>query len=278
VVARGAPRDLAATQRALWDQTYRIHPRLYGEQPSAAAVHAAEAFAPVSVREVLELGAGHGRDTLFFARCGFLVHATDFSAAGLAQLRHQARAADLAKRINITVHDVRQPLPLPNDSVDAVFAHMLLCMALSTREIRALVEEIGRVLRPGGILVYIVRHTGDRQYRTGIAHGDDIYEIDGVAWHFFPAHLINSLAEHWDLLELRPYEEGEPPRRLWRITQTLPHSQRRRRLPQARHGGYPVSLTCPQKYSPWADSMTGPTPDVRWECSRSHGDDHHDRD
>jgi hypothetical protein len=42
--------------------------------------------------------------------------------------------------------------------VDAVFAHMLLCMALSTQEIHALVSEIRRVLRPGGTFVYTVRN------------------------------------------------------------------------------------------------------------------------
>ncbi|MDP4510528.1 hypothetical protein [Nonomuraea turcica] len=39
-----------------------------------------------------------------------------------------------------------------------VFAHMLLCMALSTQEITALVGEVERV---GGTFVYTVRHTGD---------------------------------------------------------------------------------------------------------------------
>jgi hypothetical protein len=42
------------------------------------------------------------------------------------------------------------PLPLPDTSVDAVFAQMLLCMALSASEIDTLVGEVRRVLRPGG--------------------------------------------------------------------------------------------------------------------------------
>ncbi|MFE0173315.1 methyltransferase domain-containing protein [Streptomyces sp. NPDC059002] len=46
-------------------------------------------------------------------------------------------------------------------SADAVFAHMLLCMALSAKEIHAAVGEVRQVLRPGGIFVYTVRHTGD---------------------------------------------------------------------------------------------------------------------
>ncbi len=120
------------------------------------------------------------------------------------------------------VHDVRDPLPLSDASVDAVFAHMLLCMALSTKEIRALVSEVCRVLRPGGAFVYTVRHTGDSHYGTGTAHGDDICEHGGFAVHFFDRALVDTLADGWTLNEVHAFEEGELPRRLWRVTQTLP--------------------------------------------------------
>ena len=117
------------------------------------------------------------------------------------------------------MHDVRTPLPLRDASVDAVFAHMLLWMALSTAEIHALVDEVKRVIRPGGVFVYTVRHTGDAHYGAGVAHGDDIYEHGGFAVHFFPRRLVDELAAEWDLAEVFAFEESELPRRLWRVTQ-----------------------------------------------------------
>ncbi|MDI3418670.1 class I SAM-dependent methyltransferase [Streptomyces luteolus] len=215
-------RQLGDVQRTHWQQTYGAHPGMYGEEPSAPARHAAAVFRAAGAERVLELGAGHGRDSLAFARAGFAVRATDFSPAGLDQLREAAGAAGLAERVATAVHDVREPLPLPDASVDAVFAHMLLCMALSTEEIRAAVAEIRRVLRPGGVLVYTVRHTGDAHYGTGTPHGDDIWEHGGFAVHFFPRALVDALAEGWTLTEVHPFEEGELPRRLWRVTQSVP--------------------------------------------------------
>ncbi|MFF9147178.1 class I SAM-dependent methyltransferase [Streptomyces sp. NPDC014861] len=215
-------KDLAGVQREHWQGTYAAHPGMYGEQPSAPAIHAAGVFGAAGVREVLELGAGHGRDTLYFAREGFTVQATDFSPVGLEQLREAARAQDIAGRVTTAVHDVREALPQPDASVDAVFAHMLLCMALSTGEIRAAVGEIRRVLRPGGVLVYTVRHTGDAHHGAGTAHGDDIYEHGGFAVHFFDRDLVDTLASGWTLNEVHAFEEGDLPRRLWRVTQTLP--------------------------------------------------------
>ncbi|MGA4862285.1 class I SAM-dependent methyltransferase [Streptomyces lavendulocolor] len=218
----GHERDLAEAQREHWQRTYGSHPGMYGQEPSAPARHAATLFRAAGGREVLELGAGHGRDALYFAREGFDVRATDFSATGLDQLQRAAAVQGVAERVTSLVHDIREPLPLADDSVDGVFAHMLLCMALSTEEIQAAVDEVRRVLRPGGTFVHTVRHTGDAHYGTGVPHGDDIYEHGGFAVHFFPRHLVDRLADGWILDEVHSFEEGELPRRLWRVTQTLP--------------------------------------------------------
>jgi SAM-dependent methyltransferase len=218
----GHEQDLAEAQREHWQNTYGSHPGMYGQEPSAPARHAATLFRAAGGREVLELGAGHGRDALHFAREGFDVRATDFSATALDQLQQAAAGQGVAERITTLVHDIREPLPLADDSVDGVFAHMLLCMALSTEEIEAAVDEVRRVLRPGGTFVHTVRHTGDAHYGTGVPHGDDIYEHGGFAVHFFPRHLVDRLADGWILDEVHSFEEGELPRRLWRVTQTLP--------------------------------------------------------
>ncbi|MFH8345066.1 class I SAM-dependent methyltransferase [Streptomyces sp. NPDC018045] len=218
----GDGQDLAGAQREHWQRTYGSQPGMYGRRPSAPARYAAAVFRSAGARDVLELGAGHGRDALHFAREGFSVRAADFSAAGLLQLRQAAGEQGLGERVNCVVHDVREPLPLPDASVDAVFAHMLLCMALSTEEIHAVVREVRRVLRPGGTFVYTVRHTGDAHHGTGLVHGDDIYEHGGFAVHFFPRRLVVALAEGWRLTEVHAFEEGELPRRLWRVTQQVP--------------------------------------------------------
>ncbi|MET9866379.1 class I SAM-dependent methyltransferase [Streptomyces sp. NPDC006386] len=213
---------LGEGQRAHWERTYGEHPGMYGARPSDAAVHAAGVFLDAGATDVLELGAGHGRDALFFAREGFSVHATDFSPVAIEQLRAAAREQGIARRVTGGVQDVREPLRLPDASFDAVFAHMLLCMALSTEETHRLVGEVRRVLRPGGVFVYTVRHTGDAHFGAGTGHGDDIWEHGGFAVHFFSRELVDALAEDWVLDDVHAFDEGELPRRLWRVTQSVP--------------------------------------------------------
>ncbi|RKS08526.1 methyltransferase family protein [Nocardiopsis sp. Huas11] len=218
--------DLGGSQREHWQGVYDRNPHMYGADPSEAARHAQKVFAAHGAREVLELGAGHGRDALWFAVRGLRVHAADFSATALDQLTRTADRQGVAGRVRTHLHDARTPLPLADASVDGVFAHMLLCMALSTAQIHALMGEIDRVLRPGGALVYTVRHTGDAHYGAGTSHGDDIFEHGGFAVHFFDRALVENLATGWDLAEVAPFEEGELPRRLWRVTQVKPASHR----------------------------------------------------
>ncbi len=212
--------EAGVEQHAHWDAAYERNPGMFGRSPSTSAIYAAQRFHDAGATRVLELGAGYGRDSLHFAAEGFKVVAMDYSATGLQELEDTAARAGLGDSIETQMHDVRTALPLPDGSAHAVYAHLLLCMALSTAELGRLVDEVGRVLVPGGVFVYTVRNTSDAHYGVGIDHGDSIFETQGYAVHFFGRALVDALAVGWKLEDVSVDEEGQLPRRLWRITQT----------------------------------------------------------
>jgi len=107
------------TQRKQWETTFSETEDLFGDAPSAPARIAAALFKKEGVARLLELGAGQGRDTLFFARQGFDLTALDYSAAGLRTIEEKSRR-----------HDFRQALPFADGAFDACYSHMLFCMAL----------------------------------------------------------------------------------------------------------------------------------------------------
>ena len=110
-------------------RTYATRRDFLAAAASEPARRAAERFQTEGARELLELGPGQGRDSLFFAAAGLTVTAIDFAEDGLDQIAHKAERAGLNQAITTVHHDVRQPLPLPNASFDACFAQMLFSMA-----------------------------------------------------------------------------------------------------------------------------------------------------
>lgn len=212
-------REVLDAQREHWEQTFAANPTMYGAEPSAAGQHALKLFTDADAADVLELGAGQGRDTLAFLGAGIRVTALDYAPEGLEELTRSAEKVGVADRVRTAVHDVRKPLPLPEESVDGVFSHMLFNMALTTEEILTLAAEVRRVLRPGGWHVYTVRHTGDQHHGTGIDRGDNMTEHGGFVVHFFDQPLVDRVAEGFTTPEVVAFEEGGLPRRLWRVTQ-----------------------------------------------------------
>ena len=210
------PPTLIAAQRAHWETTLGDNPEMYGPGPSEAGAYAARRFVAEGLHRVVELGAGQGRDTLELLRSGLNVHALDFAELALGSI--VSASGELGGRLRTKVHDVRRPLPFPDSSFDACYSHMLFTMALTTAELEALSGEVHRVLRPGGLCVYTVRHVGDAHYGAGTDLGDNLYENGGFVVHFFDQPLVDRLARGFEVIDVTDFEEGGLPRRLWRVT------------------------------------------------------------
>lgn len=206
------------SQRQHWQRTFATNPDMYGTQASEPGRYAIDLFTQERKHDVLELGAGQGRDTFAFLAAGFNVTALDYESASVLAMRDRADALGVADRLHVTSQDVRQPLPYPDTTFDAVYSHMLFSMALTTNELDALADQVRRVLRPGGLHVYTVRHVGDAHYGAGVSIGDGMYESGGFIVHFFDRALVERLASGFSGLEVHDFEEGALPRKLWRIT------------------------------------------------------------
>ena len=206
-------------QQSHWEKMYTANPDMFGKEPSYPARKAAEVFGNGGAKKILELGSGQGRDTLFFARHGFQVYALDYSDGGLDAIQKKAEAMGASSSVITVRHDVRQPLPFDDNSLDGCYSHMLYCMALTTTELEFLAEEVRRVLKPGGLNIYTVRHTADPHYRTGIDRGDDMWEIGGgFIVHFFNREKVEHLAKGYEIVSVEEFEETDLPKKLFLVT------------------------------------------------------------
>ena len=187
---------------------------MFGFEPSIAAVKSLKFF---KGKNIVELGAGLGRDTIFFAQNSVYVEALDYSKKAIETIEKKSKESNLTNFIKTKILDIRKKLPYQNDTIDACFSHMLYCMALSNSDLENLNKEVLRILKPGGINIYTVRNTEDGDYKNGNHIGEDLYENDGFIVHFFSKNKINNLSKGFEILDIEKFDEGKFPRKLFRV-------------------------------------------------------------
>ena len=198
-----------------WEENFLNKPEMFGLNPSVAAEKALKSFQEKNITSILELGAGLGRDSIFFAKNSIKVHALDYSQTSIESIANKSEKLNLNNFIKTQVFDIRKKLPFEDNSVYGCFSHMLYCMALSNSDLKNLNNEICRILKPGGLNIYTVRHTEDGDYRNGIHRGEDLYENDGFIVHFFSKDKVKKLSKGFKVLDIEKFEEGKFPRKLF---------------------------------------------------------------
>src|SRR5919206_2429818 len=203
----------------VWNNVYKSDSTFFGEQPSNFALLCFNHMKNNNVKKVLELGAGHGRDTIFFASNGIEVEALDYSVIAVEILEKKAKEKRLP--IKPRIFDVKKnPLPFPDGYFDAVYSHMLLNMKFSLNELHFIFSEIKRVLKPKGLNFFSVRNHNDKSYGKGIEiDKEGIYDINGFQIRFFTKKDVQNLTMgegSFELLWIK--EEYEEPVTLYLVS------------------------------------------------------------
>ncbi len=198
-----------------WESNFSSKPEMFGLNSSIPAKKALKLFQEKKIDKIVEIGAGLGRDTIFFAKNSIHTIALDYSPSGIKIINQKTKKDNLSNYISTKLFDVREKLPFEDNSIEACYSHMLYCMALTTDDLQKLNSEIQRVLKPGGINIYTVRHTNDGDFKKGIHRGEDLYENDGFIVHYFSEEKVNSLLNGFKNISLEKFEEGTFPRKLF---------------------------------------------------------------
>jgi SAM-dependent methyltransferase len=156
-------------------------------------------------RRLLELGAGTGQDSAFFAGQGLRVVATDLSPEMVAR----CRAKGLDARVMDFLH-----LDFPAESFDAVYA--LNCLLhVPNADLPAVLEVIASVLRPGGLFflgVYGHDQAEEGPFEDGVHHpprffswrtDEQIQRFARRRFEIVDFHVVGPGREHFQSLTLR---------------------------------------------------------------------------
>jgi len=147
--------------------------------------------------KVLDLGAGQGQDSRFFAEHGYEVVSTDLEETALEQSK--AKLIDeLKQKVTLQKTDLREELPFDDASFDVVYAHLSLHYFDYETTVR-LFGEIQRILKPGGVLAFFTNSIHDPEYNTGTKLEDDYFQIDKTAKRYFSVETARAFARYFDV-------------------------------------------------------------------------------
>ena len=129
---------------------------------------------------ILDAGCGYGRNLVYLLREGCEVFAVDADPEGVAHVR--ALAAELRPELPAENFRVREldKLDFADGFADVVICNSVLHFARDERHFLAMVEELWRVLRPGGMLFCRLGSRIGMEFERVRGH---VYRIgDGSEW------------------------------------------------------------------------------------------------
>lgn len=154
---------------------------------------------------ILELGCGVGRDAEFFAEKGHRIIATDASEIVIEQDKQHFPTLSNS----FEVLDMLEALPYRKESFDVVYANLSLHY-YSDENTRRMIEDIARVLKPKGLLVFACKSVDDFHHGNGDEVEKNIFVSEkGHVRHLFSEEYARSILENTYQIEMLDvvYEE-----------------------------------------------------------------------
>ena len=175
-----------------WDSIFRREGRVFA-QPQEDMPALLELLRERGARTLLDLGSGSGRQVVYFAGHGLSVFGLDRAPEGLRLTQGWLAAEGL--RAGLCLQNLYGGLPYRDASFDALISVQVLHHA-PIADIRGLVAEIVRVLKPGGVLFVSVprrrnRGQSHREIEPGTWVPLDGWET-GVPHHIFTPETLRA--------------------------------------------------------------------------------------
>jgi len=146
-----------------WERIYRQKGDLdYGVLPRIR--RASKEFKLKNYTRILDLGCGTGRHSIYLAKQGFSVVASDIAPTGLDIARNKTKSLGL-NNIEFKLHDMRS-IPLGNNYIDGVICIWVLHHG-TLEDIKTTIHEIHRILKPGGMVITDLSSVDTESYGIG---------------------------------------------------------------------------------------------------------------
>jgi SAM-dependent methyltransferase len=151
---------------------------------------------------VLDAGCGYGRNLVYLLRTGCEIFAVDADAAGVEHVRQLSASLGTGLPEENFKVGLLDQIPFADELAEVVICNSALHFSRDERHFRAILGELWRVLRPGGMLFC---RLGSRIGMDFERIGENIFRVgDGSAWFLVDEEMLLALTEEMDAVLVDP--------------------------------------------------------------------------
>lgn len=190
-----------------WDKIYKYQGEVQSDVLPTVKI-ATDVFKKNGCSNVMDLGCGTGRHSIYLAQQGFKVYATDISETGIEITKSKAEKLNLTN-IEFKQHDMRE-IPFDSNSLDGI-----LCVWTTGHgtldDSRKNVNEIYRILKPNGVVVIDYVSIDDENYGKGKEIDKDTFinNVEGeenIPHHYSNIEEIKELYSNFSQIKIAPID------------------------------------------------------------------------
>jgi SAM-dependent methyltransferase len=145
---------------------------------------------------VLDAGCGYGRNLVHLLREGCEVFALDQDAEGVEHVRQLAASLRTGLPVDSFQVGAIERMPFPDSFADVVICCAVLHFARDEKHFRAMLMELWRVLKPGGMLFCRLGSRIGMEFERGL--GGLFVVGDGSEWFLVDEEMLMELIEEMD--------------------------------------------------------------------------------
>ena len=162
-----------------------------------------------SLSNILELGCGQGRDSIFFANLGCNVIATDISENAINSVEQIKQEQNL-QNLQLFIHDTLMPLNFTNQKFDLVYSNLAL-QFFNLEQLTHIFSNIKLTMKENAFFYFSTKKSGDKYFDFGKKISDSSFEYKGITRYFFSKNELEQiLQKHFSIIEFEDDSHVNP--------------------------------------------------------------------
>ena len=138
----------------------------FGSGQTILANFAKEIIEKNSLKNILEVGCGQGRDSIYFAKLGYDVVAFDLSKNAIKFVEKVKKEENL-KNLQLFVHDAQKIFNFQNSKFDLVYSNLAL-QFFNKSQLEKIFSNIFNKMGQNSFFLFSTKKAGDKYFDFGI--------------------------------------------------------------------------------------------------------------